>query len=267
MASKYSQKFPIPEGFADILHDFTREILRDQPEDIIEYATLYFEALRDNKPFHYESKYNVKPEKPQGSHYNPKEKSEFDPQNPPLKAQKSNDVEKSLEIRFYEAELNKEEIPIEAVEVPQYNKEESIKDQEESQQDKEEQNKEEPLNDQEESQRENQESQRDKEEQDQEEPLKDQEEPLRDQESHRDKESDKEEQPLNQEDSRFSKDDSPVEKEKKTNISNDSRGTSHKEEKSIAREYIKDLNEEILDQAIANDDDKNQEKSQDLTPN
>jgi len=29
MASKYIQKYPIPDGFAEILHDFTREILRD----------------------------------------------------------------------------------------------------------------------------------------------------------------------------------------------------------------------------------------------
>lgn len=29
MASKYIQKYPIPEGFAEVLHDFTREVLRD----------------------------------------------------------------------------------------------------------------------------------------------------------------------------------------------------------------------------------------------
>jgi len=49
MASKYLQKYPIPQGFNDIVHNLTREILRDQPEDIIEYAALYFEALRDVK--------------------------------------------------------------------------------------------------------------------------------------------------------------------------------------------------------------------------
>ena len=45
MASKYLQKFPVPEGFPEVLHDFAREILRDQPEDIISYASLYFECL------------------------------------------------------------------------------------------------------------------------------------------------------------------------------------------------------------------------------
>ena len=65
MASKYSKRFTVPEGFTDILHNLTREVLRDSPDDVVEYAALYFEALRDNKPFHYESKYNVEVEEPQ----------------------------------------------------------------------------------------------------------------------------------------------------------------------------------------------------------
>lgn len=45
MASKYLQKFPVPQEFPDVLHDFAREILRDQPEDILEYGFLYFKAI------------------------------------------------------------------------------------------------------------------------------------------------------------------------------------------------------------------------------
>ena len=45
MASKYIQKFPIPGQFPDILHDFAREVLRDQPENIYEYGAAYFTAL------------------------------------------------------------------------------------------------------------------------------------------------------------------------------------------------------------------------------
>ena len=45
MASKYIQKFPIPGQFPDILHDFVREVLRDQPENIFEYGAAYFTAL------------------------------------------------------------------------------------------------------------------------------------------------------------------------------------------------------------------------------
>ncbi len=55
MTSKYSKRFTVPENFNEILQKLTREVLRDQPDDIIEYAALYFEALRDNKPFHYEA--------------------------------------------------------------------------------------------------------------------------------------------------------------------------------------------------------------------
>ena len=93
MASKYSQKFPVPEGFGEVLHDFTREILRDQPEDIIEYAAAYFDALHKKQPFHYESKYNVKPEKNEPSHYVPKPRQNFDPINPPKRGDSSREVD------------------------------------------------------------------------------------------------------------------------------------------------------------------------------
>lgn len=45
MASKYLQKFPVPGTFAELLHDFAREVLRDQPDDIHEYGALFFKAL------------------------------------------------------------------------------------------------------------------------------------------------------------------------------------------------------------------------------
>ena len=45
MASKYLQKYPVPEDFPDLLHDFTREVLRDQPEDIYDYGAQYFAAM------------------------------------------------------------------------------------------------------------------------------------------------------------------------------------------------------------------------------
>ena len=45
MASKYLQKYPVPDTFPEILHDFAREVLRDQPKDIYEYGALYFKAL------------------------------------------------------------------------------------------------------------------------------------------------------------------------------------------------------------------------------
>ena len=39
------EQFTIPDGFADILKSFTREVLRDQPEDINGYAAEYFAAI------------------------------------------------------------------------------------------------------------------------------------------------------------------------------------------------------------------------------
>merc|ERR1711957_813867 len=54
MASKYIQKFPIPGQFPDILHDFVREVLRDQPENIYEYGAAYFTALDEGVDFQYE---------------------------------------------------------------------------------------------------------------------------------------------------------------------------------------------------------------------
>jgi len=42
MASKYLNSYPVPQGFYEILADLTHDILRDQPTNIVEYATLFF---------------------------------------------------------------------------------------------------------------------------------------------------------------------------------------------------------------------------------
>ncbi len=47
MASKYRKKFELPEGFMEILEDYSREVLRDQPLDIVEFSYLYFKALEE----------------------------------------------------------------------------------------------------------------------------------------------------------------------------------------------------------------------------
>lgn len=63
MASKYLKKFPVPEQFPEILHDFAREILRDQPEDILDYGFQYFKAMSENSTFDYKNKgKNIPPE-------------------------------------------------------------------------------------------------------------------------------------------------------------------------------------------------------------
>jgi len=47
MASKYIQKYPIPGEFPELLHDFAKEVLRDQPENIYEYGAAYFKAVEE----------------------------------------------------------------------------------------------------------------------------------------------------------------------------------------------------------------------------
>lgn len=56
MASKYIQKFPIPDGFPEVLHDLSKEILRYQPENIIEFCALYFKCLQEGKELDYQKK-------------------------------------------------------------------------------------------------------------------------------------------------------------------------------------------------------------------
>lgn len=47
MASKYRKKFSLPENFYPVLEEYSREVLRDQPVDIIEFSYLYFKALEE----------------------------------------------------------------------------------------------------------------------------------------------------------------------------------------------------------------------------
>ena len=45
MAHKYAKKFPIPEGFPSLLKEFTREVLREQPENIYAFGFQYFSNI------------------------------------------------------------------------------------------------------------------------------------------------------------------------------------------------------------------------------
>ena len=46
MSSKYIKKYSIPPGFQSLLSEFTKEILRNQPKDIIDFAVEYFKCLQ-----------------------------------------------------------------------------------------------------------------------------------------------------------------------------------------------------------------------------
>lgn len=50
MSSKFAKQYSIPPEFPDILKDFTREILRNQPANINEFAAKYFDCLAQGLP-------------------------------------------------------------------------------------------------------------------------------------------------------------------------------------------------------------------------
>lgn len=53
MTSKLLNKFQIPENFTDILHDFAKEVVREQPKDIIDFAVEYFKAKENGTQLDY----------------------------------------------------------------------------------------------------------------------------------------------------------------------------------------------------------------------
>ena len=69
MASKYIKKFKVPEGFEDALNDFAKEILRNQPKDILDFGIQYFKSLEEGKTIDYAHKGENRPE-----NYKPSEK-------------------------------------------------------------------------------------------------------------------------------------------------------------------------------------------------
>ena len=62
MASKYIKKFKVPNNFENILSDFAKEILRNQPKDIIEFGIEYFKGLETNTKLDYKDKGENRPE-------------------------------------------------------------------------------------------------------------------------------------------------------------------------------------------------------------
>ncbi len=53
MSSLFSNKYPIPNDFQQILHDFTKEIVRNKPKDILDFSIHYFYCLENNLKFNF----------------------------------------------------------------------------------------------------------------------------------------------------------------------------------------------------------------------
>ena len=51
MASQYLRRFPVPEDFREILEAFTREILREQPSDVVAFGAHYFHCKETGQVF------------------------------------------------------------------------------------------------------------------------------------------------------------------------------------------------------------------------
>ena len=62
MASKYIKKFKVPNNFENILSDFAKEILRNQPKDILDFGIEYFKGLETNSKYDYKDKGENRPE-------------------------------------------------------------------------------------------------------------------------------------------------------------------------------------------------------------
>ena len=54
MASKYRTRYTVPDEFPGILMEFIREVLREQPVDILTFAHNYFKSKNQSIPFAYE---------------------------------------------------------------------------------------------------------------------------------------------------------------------------------------------------------------------
>lgn len=60
MSSKFSNKFPIPEQFPLILHDFIKEVIRNKPQDILDFSIHYFTNLEKKYNFNLGNGFDVK---------------------------------------------------------------------------------------------------------------------------------------------------------------------------------------------------------------
>ena len=56
MSSTYIKKYPIPKEFPEILGQFIKEILRNQPLDIVDFGIEFFRCVEEQKILDYAHK-------------------------------------------------------------------------------------------------------------------------------------------------------------------------------------------------------------------
>jgi hypothetical protein len=96
MSSKYIKKYDIPPGFQDLLSEFTKEILRNQPKDIIDFGVEYFKCLQQGLILDYAQKGENIP-------------CDFKPTVPKIPRSLKNDMIEGLEIQKEEGKYEREE--------------------------------------------------------------------------------------------------------------------------------------------------------------
>ena len=99
MASKYLQKFPIPQSFNEILYEFSREILREQPIDIIEFGAAYFKAKETGQNFEWDP---TKSNQPKPADY-PRVKGHYIEESKPMTA--ASEARKEVKSQFSERSI------------------------------------------------------------------------------------------------------------------------------------------------------------------
>jgi hypothetical protein len=118
MASKYIKKFKVPENFENILSDFAKEILRNQPKDIIDFGIEYFKGLESNTKLDYAHKGENRPE-----NYKRPENQEPNiihaPNNLEISQQDKNRLQRSMDKI---ERINKDPVPVEKKEHEEDNK-------------------------------------------------------------------------------------------------------------------------------------------------
>ena len=145
MSSKYIKKYSIPQGFQSLLSEFTKEILRNQPKDIVDFAVEYFKCLQQGLILDYPDRgqnipCDFKPAvpkiPPQLKHQNIYEETKE-----PIKKEKKKEEIKVEEKKEEKKEETKEEIKVgekkEEIKVEE-KKEEEIKVEEKKEEEKEE---------------------------------------------------------------------------------------------------------------------------------
>ncbi len=126
MSSKYIKKHPIPDGFEELLTEFTKEILRNQPLDIIDFGCEFFRCLQEGLLLDYEKRgqnipCDFKPIVPkfsknkiyeQGPEITPNIQG---PELTPIPKEESSSVQKKEEENNQEKEEDEKLLPIEKV--------------------------------------------------------------------------------------------------------------------------------------------------------